>query len=188
MEGVDVRADPVRQRLRPARLGIREVRRAQGRNEDVRLMHLARRRVGHPDRVAGPVDEQSLARQMRLPHRRRDRLLPDLVQLAEPRVAVAVRVLGQILLPQQRQGHAAPLQLDLDRWPVDGRTGALAVADGRKQPPIKLGIIDPVRNRPADPGRLRPAHIFGRLRLADAGCLADLPVAQSKCEIGRAHV
>jgi hypothetical protein len=36
------------------------------------------------------------------------------VPLAEPAVGVALGVLGAILLPEQSQRHAAPLQLRMD--------------------------------------------------------------------------
>ena len=72
---------------------------------------------------------------------------------------------------------------------VDGRTGALAVADGGKQPPIKLGVIEVLRHRPRDAGSPGPAHILGRLRLADAGrpCRTT-PISNSAIVIAAASI
>ena len=47
-----MRAGPVRQLLRPARLGIGEVRGAEHANENLRLADFARRRIGDPDPLA----------------------------------------------------------------------------------------------------------------------------------------
>lgn len=187
VECIHVRADPIRQRLGPTRLGVSEVRRAECGDENARLMDLAGRRIDDPDRVARPVDEQLLAGEMRLPHRRRDRSPPRVVQLAEARVAVAVRLLGQILLPQQRERHAATRQLALHLRPVDRRTGAF-VADDRKQAPVELDVVEPVRQRPSEARDRGPAHVLRRLRLADAGRLADLAVAQSKGVLQAKHL
>ena len=101
-----MRADPVGQRLAPARLGVGVVRRAERRDEDVRACSSPVVGSNTGDRVARPVDEQLLAGKMRLPHRRRDALPPVAVALAEPAVGVAFGVLGAILLPEQRQRHA----------------------------------------------------------------------------------
>jgi hypothetical protein len=60
---------------------------------------LADHRINDGCGIARPVDEQFLAGEMRLAHRWRQLLAP--VNLAEPRVAVAVWMLGQIFLPQQ---------------------------------------------------------------------------------------
>jgi hypothetical protein len=50
-------AGPVRERLRPGRLGIGEVRGAEHADEDLRLADLSRRRIGDPDPRAPIVDE-----------------------------------------------------------------------------------------------------------------------------------
>ena len=89
VEGVDVRADPLRQRLAPAGLGVGVIGRPQHRDEDVSASLLTGRGVEHRHRVAGPIDEQLLAGSMRLPHRRRDRLQPIPIELAEVTVSGA---------------------------------------------------------------------------------------------------
>ena len=90
-----VRADPVGQRLRQRRLGIGVARRAQHRDEHLRGAQLAGAAVGQVDRLAGVVDEQPLARRMHLAHGRRQPALPLVVELAEPRVAVALGLLAR---------------------------------------------------------------------------------------------
>ena len=47
----------------------------------------------------------------------------------------------------------------------------------RKQPPLQLGIIDLVRDRPAETRHGRPAHVLADRRLADPRRLADQPPA-----------
>ena len=73
---------------------------------------------------------------MRLPHRRRDLLAPSCVKLAEPREAAAVRMLGEIFLPQQRKRHTTSLQLTLDRRPIDRATLARTGIGNREQPTL----------------------------------------------------
>ena len=76
VERVDVCTNPVGQRLAPARLGIGVARRAECPDEEVRLVHLARHRIDDRHRVTTPVDEQLVARHVRLPHRRGQTLSP----------------------------------------------------------------------------------------------------------------
>ena len=139
-----MRADPVGQGLGPARLRKREARCAEHGDEQVRGVHLPGHRVDDVDGVAGPVDEQLVAGHVRLPHDRRLALAPSAVQLAELRVAVAVRAFGPMLLPQDRERHAAPLQLGVHLPPVGHRhrCTAVAIVRGHEQPPLQLGVID----------------------------------------------
>ncbi len=104
-EAARVRADPVRQRLRPGRLGIGVVGRAQYRDEDLCLADFTGRRVDHRDGLAGVVDEQLLAGAMVLAHDHIQLALPGAEVIAKPGVLVAVRVGGPVFLPQQEQGH-----------------------------------------------------------------------------------
>ena len=113
-----MRADPIGQRLGPARLGVGVIGRAERRDKDVRAMLLASCRIKNRHGVAGPVDEQLLASKMRLAHRRRDALPPVAVPLAEPAVGVALGVLSAVLLPEQRQRYPAPFQLRMVVRPV----------------------------------------------------------------------
>jgi hypothetical protein len=138
----------------------------------------ARDGIEYRDGIAGPIDEQLLASKMRLTHRRRDALSPVAVPLAEPAVGVALGVLASILLPEQRQRHAAPLHLRMDVRPV--RIGARrrrTCIRRRKQPPLQLGIIDLVRDRPTETRHGRAAHVLADRRFANPRRLADQPPA-----------
>src|SRR4051812_25468578 len=58
LEGARVRTDPVGERLRPRRLRIREVRRPQDGNKNLRLLDLPGQPVNHHrDSVAGVIDK-----------------------------------------------------------------------------------------------------------------------------------
>ena len=62
------------------------------------------------------------------------------------------------------------------------QSGSVRAADEpafarRKQPPLQLGIIDLVRDRPAETRHGRPAHVLADRRLADPRRLADKPPA-----------
>ena len=67
---VDMRADPVGQRLARCGLGIDEARCTQHGDEDLGTLDLAGSRVDHLHGVTGEVDEQPLARDMHLAQRR----------------------------------------------------------------------------------------------------------------------
>jgi hypothetical protein len=53
--------------------------------------------------VTGVIDEQALAGGVRLAHRHRQRLLEGQIELAEPRVAVAAGIGGDIFVPQDQE-------------------------------------------------------------------------------------
>ena len=99
-----MRADPVRQGLCPGRLGVGEVRRPQHADEDLRHAHLAGERVGDRHLLAGIVDERLVPGDVGLAHGRRQAAFEFPVQLAEPAVAVALRMDGVVLLPQDQPG------------------------------------------------------------------------------------
>ena len=84
-EHAHVRAGPIRQLLRPRRLGIGEVRGAEHANENLRLADFARRRISDPDPLARIVHERLLAGDMVLAHHRRQASFKTTKQIAEPR-------------------------------------------------------------------------------------------------------
>ena len=98
-EHAHVRADPVRQRLRPGRLGIGQAGGAQHGDEDLRRAHLARHRVGDRHQLAGVVDKRLVPGLVLLAHGRRQPPLELAEQLAEPAVGIALRVNRPVLLP-----------------------------------------------------------------------------------------
>src|SRR3984957_20733099 len=55
---------------------------------------------------------------MRLAHRRRQFRLEGSVEFAEPRIAVAARVLSDIFVPDDQQGDVLALHLPMNRRPV----------------------------------------------------------------------
>src|SRR5258708_6125018 len=117
-ECVDVRTNPVGERLAPARLGVGVARCAERRDEEGRLVYLARHRTDDRRGVPSPVDEQLVTRHVRLPHRRREAPSPFAVKLAEAGIAVAVDMRGAMLLPQDHQRHAATLEFFVHLRPV----------------------------------------------------------------------
>ena len=95
-----------------------------------------------------------------------------------PASSTPMGALGVILLPEQSQRHAAPLQLRMDVRPV--RLGARRRRRRirrRKQPPLQLAIIDLVRERPAQTRYGRATHVLADRRLADPRRFADNPPA-----------
>jgi hypothetical protein len=72
----------------------------------------------HRDAVAGVVDEQPLAGGVQLAHRHRQRLLEGSIKLAEPRVAVAPGIRGDVLVPEDQQGDVLALQLAMHAGPI----------------------------------------------------------------------
>ena len=65
-----------------------------------------------------------LAGDVGLAHRRADAPTPLDIQIAKPAVAVAVRVIGAVLLPEQEQGHAAATQFGVDMLPTPASPGS----------------------------------------------------------------
>ena len=173
---VDVSPDPVRQPLAEAGFGIGVVRGPQNRDEDLGLAHLPGDRIEHRHGVAGKVHEQLLAGGMGLAHGRRHAAAPFAVEVAEPAVAVAVGMLAAIILPQQRQGHAAAAQLGMDMGPIrQWLRPRRVIARRREQLALQRRIVELVRHRPGDADDGRPADVLPDRRTADAQRLSDHP-------------
>src|SRR5271167_4590583 len=66
------------------------------------------------DAVAGVIDEQPLVGVERLPHRHRQRLLEESIELTEQGVAVSARVCGDVLVPKNEQGDVLAVQFAMD--------------------------------------------------------------------------
>ena len=116
-ERANMRADPVGQRLRPTRLGVRVAGGTHHGDEDLRCSDLAGAPVEQFDRLPGIVDEHAFAGRVRLPHGRRQPTLPAAIELAPAAVAVAVGRGLSVLLPQQHQGDAGTAQLVMNVRP-----------------------------------------------------------------------
>jgi hypothetical protein len=121
VQRVDMRADPVVQRLARGGLGVDEARRPQYGDEDLSTLDLAGRCIDHLHGVTGEVDEQPLARDMHLAQRRLQPTSPLAIQIAEPPVKEPVGCRRPVFLPQQRQGHVRPPQIAMHRGPVRDR-------------------------------------------------------------------
>jgi len=92
-EGMNMRVDPVRERLRPARMRKSEARRAEHGDKDLCLADLATQPVDdNRNSIAGVIDEQPFAGRMRLPHRRRQLRFKAAIELAKSRIAVTARI------------------------------------------------------------------------------------------------
>src|SRR5262245_48568053 len=117
-EGVLVRVDPIGQRLRPGRFRVWQRRSTKNRDEQLGREDLASDPINDLQLRAGVIDKHPLAGDMRLAHRRRDPLLPGSVQVAKTRVRVPAEMFLAILLPEQLQRDARPLQLAMDLRPI----------------------------------------------------------------------
>src|SRR5262249_36290848 len=117
-EGALVRADPIGERLRPGRFRVCQRRSTKNRDEQFGREDLASDPINDLQLRAGVIDKHPLAGDMRLAHRRRDQLLPGSVQVAKTRVRVPAEMFLAILLPEQLQRDARPLQLAMDLRPI----------------------------------------------------------------------
>jgi hypothetical protein len=148
-------ADPVGQRLGPARLGIGEVGGAHDRDENLRRTDLAGKPIDdHRDRVAGVIDEQLVAADVGLPHRDRQPRRPAAVQLAEARIAIPFGASLDVLVPQHRQGDVLALELAVNLSPIglDVTPVALLGAGCREQRRLQRAVGHLCRQWPAQPG------------------------------------
>jgi hypothetical protein len=148
-------ADPVGQRLGPARLGIGEIGRAQHRDKNLRRPGLAGEPVDdHRHGVAGVIDKQFVAAGMMLPHRDRQPRCPGAIQIAKPRVAVTARLPLDVLVPQDLQCDVLALQFAVNRHPVGFGEAAmtLLLADRGKQLRFQRRVGQFGRQWPAQPG------------------------------------
>ena len=84
-----MRAYPIFEAFRGDGFGIGVVRCTHRSDEQLHGLHFTAFRIDHVDRVASEVDEDLLAANMRLPHRRADPPLPCVEMGAEPCVAKA---------------------------------------------------------------------------------------------------
>jgi len=175
---IDMHADPVGEPLAPAPFRVGEVGGTERGNKDVRRSCVAGQRIDYRNRVAGKIHEQLLARHVRLAHGRRHAAAPRTVEIAEPAVAVAVRMLRAILLPQQHQRNATPLELLMQLGPIGRRALRLGLSRSCEQPALKLAIIEHPRQRPSEADDLGATHNLASRGLADPQRLADLSVAQ----------
>lgn len=160
LERADMSADPIGQALRPGRLRIGQARGAQHRDEDLRSAPLTGEAIDHHrDAVARIVHEQLVAGGVRLAHRHRQAAFPGPVEFTEAAIAVAIRLGGDVFLPEDRQRYMLALELAVNGRPVGLRSPPLAWlgAGPGKQPLLQNRVRNVVRKRPAQSRRLVPA-------------------------------
>ena len=148
-----MRAGPVRQRLRPGRLGVGEVRGAEDADENLRLADLSRGRIGDPDPFARIVDERLLPGDVVLTHHRGQPPFESTQQIAETAVAVALGMDLSVFLPEDRHRDARTLQLARQGGPVRFGPPPLALRDpsATKELALQSLVGDAVGQRPASP-------------------------------------
>ena len=174
-------AGPVRQSLRPGRLGVGEVRSAEHADENLRLADFARRRIDDADPLARIVDERLVSSDMVLARHRRQPSLEPAQKIAEPAVAVAARMDLPVFLPQDRQRHARPLHLARQFRPVRFDPPSLARRYSRAPKELEFqGVVgDLLAQRPLQRRRRRPLQIVLDRRASHAKAPPDLTRAHS---------
>ena len=121
-EHPDMRFNPVLEALGWHGLGIGVVGGPHCRDEQLHGPGFPGRGIDHVDHVAREVDEDLLAADMCLPHRRPDPPLPGLVMLAKPSVAKTKGMDCAILFPQQGARDSRAPQFSIHQGPVGHRT------------------------------------------------------------------
>jgi hypothetical protein len=170
--------DPLVELLGPGRLGVGVAAGPEHGDEQLDRDLLPRPPVDQVRALAREVDEGLFAGPVLLAHRGPKLACPAAVDLAELAVAVAVLVDPAVLLPQKVQRHARPLQLLMDphqvgRRPLPPRRGQ------HEQPRLQSGVVQLRRERPAEPGPPRPAHVLRHCPHAHPQRPGNRPVAQA---------
>ncbi|BCO29927.1 hypothetical protein TspCOW1_00300 [Thiohalobacter sp. COW1] len=179
-EGALVGGDPVRQPLRPGRLGVGVAGGAEHGDEDLRVADLAAGRVDHLDGRPAVVDEQLLSGLMKLAHAALLPTGPVPIQVAVAAVTIgALAVGGGVLGPLQLQGHALAFEFLVDGGEIRFDQAHRRLGD-RKQLPLQGRIVEVLRQRPAQSLGLTQAQILGDGALGDPDRSGDFFVAQPR--------
>jgi len=148
-KGLDRRADPVGQPLRPGRLGIGIVRGTKDRHANRHVMHFPTMPVDHRDALPGVIDKELLPSTMMLAHDQIKFLRPGSVGVTTPAVLPALGRGCLLFLPQQDQRDALAFEFAVDcgpiRHPVRRRGSG---RDARKQQPFQRALIIGGGHRP----------------------------------------
>ena len=115
---------------------------------------------------------------MRLSHGRQDGAPPGPIEIAKSTVAVTIAVRAPVFLPQQQQGHAAPLEFPVHLAKRLGRR--FLKRRWREQPPLQLAVVHALRHRPGDANDSGPPQILADRRTAYPNRHRDLPLAHPK--------
>ena len=169
-------AGPVRQSLRPGRLGIGEVRGAEHADENLRLADFARRRIDDADPLARIIHERLFPGDMVLAHHRSEPPFESAKQIAEPAVAIALGMDLSVFLPENHHRDARTFQLARQLRPVRLNPSPLAGRDrgAAKELEFQRLLGDVVRQGPLQPGRRRPFQIVLDRRSRHAQTPPDL--------------
>jgi hypothetical protein len=151
-------ANPVRQALAPGGFAVGVVRGAQHGEEDRCLANFAGHRVGDWHRRAGVVDEQLLARGVRLAQADREPDDPPPIVGAEAAVVVARRVLGFVFLPQQVERDPFAPQFAVDGRPIGFGTTLARRRHRRVKLRLQPQLAHSCRQRPSHADELRSAE------------------------------
>ena len=175
-EHAHMRAGPIRQLLRPGRLGISQVRSPKHADKYLRFVDFACRRINNRDPLARVVHERLFSGDVVLPHHRAQPSLEPAKQIAEPAVAVALLVDLPIFLPKDHHRHARPLQLARQGRPIRLDPTPLAGLDSRapEQPQLQGVVGHVIRQRPRQSRRCRPFQIVLDRRPRHAQTSPDL--------------
>ena len=185
---VDMRGNPVRQRLARGGFGVDEARGAEHGDEDLGTLDLAGRRVDHLHGVTGEVDEQPLARDVHLAQRRLQPTDPLAIQIAEPGIAEPVGGRRAVFLPQQRQCHVRPTHLAMHGRPIRNRPLIRRhVRLWRKQQRLEPRVVQVVRQRPRQTGSARPAQVIADRTLAQPQAMTNNALRQLMAPIAAAE-
>lgn len=180
---------PGLQVLTAAGLHIEHPAGTQHGDEDLHRPDLAGRRLhdGHP--VAGKVHEHALSG--RVLHAQHHVLLaqPALALGAEPAVAPALGLSGSPLQPEQAEREVAvALEFAVHLSPLRQRPAGRQLGRRRReQHCLQARLVELRRQRPAQPGRLRPGQVLVDGGLAGARAAGDLPVVHT-CGLEPQHL
>jgi hypothetical protein len=174
-----MRANPLRQLLAPGRLGIGEAGSAKHGDKNLHRDDLAGPGVDHLAGAAGEIDEQLLAGDMNLAHRRLQPAGPGPVEIAKPGIADAFGGTGSVFFPQQRQRHVGTAQLAVNPAPIGHRTLICRYPTGwRKQQRFEPCVVEVLGQRPSEAGSARPAQIARHRALAQPEAAGSRPLRQ----------
>lgn len=173
------RGDPIRQGLRPRGLRVGIVRRAEDGDKHLRRADGAGAAVLYRHGLAGVIDEEFLAGAVLLPQTAIQGLGPGPVEITKPTVLIAVRRLGAVLLPQQREGDALACELAMDGGPVrQGPVPLRLVRPGRIEARVQLRVGQSLGQGPRHPGRPRTTQRLGHRTARHPATGGNLPVGE----------
>jgi hypothetical protein len=187
LEGAHRGSDEVAELLRPRRLGVRVVARAEHEDVELDLDDLAAPRVDRRRLLARVVDEALLAGPVHLAHRDGELLPPRRVEIAK--LAVLVRPPSGparcrtllVLGPEKLQRDARPAKLAMDLLEVDRHPGGrLVAAELAKEARFHLRLAQGRGLRPGQSRRVSTSQVVahrGRTHRTRDGDLAQRTAA-----------